>query len=112
MKDGKAYPAGTGKDNIVTEALMKDQLKEINNEIDDYIQKEASVKKVFYRTIDKSTFLQIKGEATATAAWKKLVEIHAKRGNMFKMSLLPQLQNVCFTEGQSMREHLTKMVEI
>ncbi|KAF8226936.1 hypothetical protein L208DRAFT_1299269, partial [Tricholoma matsutake] len=63
-------------------------------------------------TIDKSTFLQIKGEVTATATWKKLVEIHVKRGDMFKMSLLAQLQNVRFAEGQSMREHLTKMVEI
>ncbi|KAF8227221.1 hypothetical protein L208DRAFT_1124738, partial [Tricholoma matsutake] len=73
MKHGKAYPAGTGEHDIVTEALTKNQLKEINDEIDDYIQKEASVKEVFYRTVDKSTFLQIKGEATATAAWKKLV---------------------------------------
>lgn len=102
MRNGKLYPAGTQEDDLVTKPLSKEQLKEINDEIDNYIQKEASVKEVFYRTIDKSTFLQIKGEATAAAAWKKLVEIHAKRGDMFEMSLLAQLQNARFTEGQSM----------
>ena len=46
------------------------------------------------------------------AVWKKMTSIHASKGNMFQTNLLAQLQNTRYIEGNNMREHLTKMVEI
>jgi hypothetical protein len=34
---------------------------------DEYKQKQASVREVFYRTIDKSTFIQVKNKTDAAA---------------------------------------------
>ncbi|KAF8221957.1 hypothetical protein L208DRAFT_1222090, partial [Tricholoma matsutake] len=45
-------------------------------EQDNYEQKQASVCEVIYRTINNSTFLQVKNETDATAVWKKVVSIH------------------------------------
>ena len=57
-------------------------------------------------------FLKIKGEITADMVWKKLTSIHANKGRMYKMDLLSRLQNMCYTEGESMRDHLTGMTEL
>ena len=57
---------------------------------------------VIYGTVDRSTFIQIKGEPTAGAVWKKLQSIHADKGSTFEMDLLTQLQTICFSDGDSM----------
>lgn len=57
-------------------------------------------------------FIQVKNETDAAAVWKKVALIHTNKGIMFKMNLLLQLQNSHFVEGDSMCEHLAKLVEI
>jgi hypothetical protein len=69
------------------------------------------VREIIYRTVDKSTFLQVKREKTADLVWKKLVSIHADRGGMYETNLLAKLQNTRYNEGDDMREHLTTMTE-
>jgi hypothetical protein len=54
----------------------------------------------------------VKNETDAAAVWKKIISIHADRGSMFETNLITQLQNSRYTEGDSMREHLAKMVKI
>ncbi|KAF8240124.1 hypothetical protein L208DRAFT_1552164, partial [Tricholoma matsutake] len=54
----------------------------------------------------------IKGEKTANMVWKKLISIHANKGRMYEMDLLAKLQNMHYTEGESMREHLMEMNEL
>ena len=73
---------------------------------------QAAVREVIYRTIDRTTFLQVKNEADAAAVWKKVISIHADKGSLYKTNLLTQLQNARYAEGQSMREHIAKMTEI
>jgi hypothetical protein len=65
-----------------------------------------------YRTIDKSTFIQVKNKIYAAAIWKKVISVHADKGSMFETNLLTQLQNSCYVKGDAMWEHLAKMVEI
>ena len=76
---------------------------------DEYEQKQASVWEVIYRTIDNSTFIQIKNEKDAAAVWKKVVSIHANKGNMYETNLLTQLQNSRYIKGENMQEHLMKI---
>ena len=92
--------------------LTNEEQDKFEDELEAYEQKQASVREVIYRTVDRSTFLQIKNEVNAQAVWKKLVSIHANKGNLYETNLLTQLQNTRYTEGGDMREHLTKMVEI
>jgi hypothetical protein len=92
--------------------LNDDELEKHETEQDEYEQKQASVREVIYRTIDNSTFLQVKNEKDAAAVWKKVVSIHADKGSMYETNLLTQLQNTRYVEGESMREHLAKMTEI
>ncbi|KAG6807500.1 hypothetical protein H0H92_007260, partial [Tricholoma furcatifolium] len=47
--------------------------------IETWLQKEAQVREIIYGTVDQSTFLQIKGEPTVAAVWKKLTSIHADK---------------------------------
>ena len=96
----------------MTIPLKNDELDTHEREEGEYKQKQASIREVIYRTIDKSTFIQVKNETDAAAVWKKIVSIHANKGSMFETNLLTQLQNSRYVEGDSMREHLAKMVEI
>src|SRR6202023_4204646 len=70
------------------------------------------VREIIYGTVDRSTFIQIKGAATAAAVWKKLHAIHADKGSLFETDLLTQLQTIRYSDGDSMRTHLTKMTEL
>ncbi|KAF8806793.1 hypothetical protein BYT27DRAFT_7223945 [Phlegmacium glaucopus] len=51
-----------------------------------------TVREVIYRSIDSSTFIQVKNEPDATSVWKKIVSIHADKGSMYETNLLTQLQ--------------------
>jgi hypothetical protein len=104
--DGDYYKQGSS-------APLGDEEFEIHEKSqDEYEQKEASVREVIYRTIDSSTFIQVKNAKDAAAVWRKVTSIHANKGSLFETNLLTQLQMTRFTEGDSMRDHLSKMVEI
>ncbi|KAG6881756.1 hypothetical protein C0995_000758, partial [Termitomyces sp. Mi166 len=53
-------------DNLLL-PLSDKQLEEHEDAMEDWLQKEATVRDIIYTTVDQSTFHQIKGEATATA---------------------------------------------
>ena len=92
--------------------LTNDQLEAHKNEIDAYEQKEATLCEIIYGTIDRPTFIQIKGKATAASVWKKLQSIHADKGFMFETDLITQLQTICYSDGDFMCTHLMKMTEL
>ncbi|KAF8800354.1 hypothetical protein BYT27DRAFT_7227475 [Phlegmacium glaucopus] len=92
--------------------MNEEEIEKYEAAQDDYNQKQASVREIIYRTIDNSTFIQVKNEKDAAAVWKKVASIHADKGSMYETNLLSQLQTSRYTEGESMREHLTKMTEI
>jgi hypothetical protein len=73
---------------------------------------QAAIHKVIYRTVNKTTFLQVKNKSDATAMWKKVASIHTDKGSLYEMNLLTQLQNTCYAEGESMRDHIAKMTEL
>jgi len=104
--DGEFYKPRT------MSALTDAELEAHENEIDAYEQKEATLREIIYRTVDRSTFIQIKGETTAANVWKKLQLIHADKGSMFETDLLTQPQTTHYTKGDNMHTHLTKMSEI
>ncbi|KAF8230120.1 hypothetical protein L208DRAFT_1151386, partial [Tricholoma matsutake] len=62
--------------------------------------------------IDKTTFLQVKNEHNAASMWKKVISIHTNKGSLYETNLLMQLQNTCYAEGQSMRDHIAKLTEL
>ena len=92
--------------------LTDDEFKKHEEIIDLYDQAQAAVREIIYRTIDKTTFLQIKNEADAASVWKKVASIHSDKGSLYEANLLVQLQNARYTEKESMREHLGKMTEL
>ena len=61
-----------------TSPLNDDELEKHEKDQDEYEQKQASVHKVFHRSINKSTYIQVKNKMDA-AIWKKIVSIHADR---------------------------------
>ena len=56
--------------------------------------------------MDNATFLQIKGEKTAAALWKKLTLIHGNKGTQFKEYLLGKLQTARYMENEDICTHL------
>ena len=92
--------------------LSDDDLKKHEDAVDAYDQMQAAVREVIYRTVDKTTFLQVKNEPDAAAVWKKAMSIHADKGSLIEADLLVQLQNARYNEKESMREHISKMTEL
>jgi hypothetical protein len=92
--------------------LSDDELEKLEDARDLYDQAQAAVREIIYRTIDKTTFLQIKNEADAASVWKKVASIHSDKGSLYEANLLVQLQNARYTEKESMREHIGKMTEL
>ena len=103
---GKIY-LGKSKEPMTDEQLAKHE-----DAMDLYDQMQAAVREIIYRTVDKTTFLQIKNESDAASVWKKVTSIHAEKGSMYEANLLVQLQNTRYDEKGSMREHLWKMTEL
>ncbi|KAF8804226.1 hypothetical protein BYT27DRAFT_7039524, partial [Phlegmacium glaucopus] len=56
--------------------LSDDEIQKHETEQDEYEQRQAAVREVIYRSIDSSTFIQVKNEPNATSVWKKIVSIH------------------------------------
>ncbi|KAG6851606.1 hypothetical protein C0991_007699, partial [Blastosporella zonata] len=73
--------------------MRKDKVEEYEGRINNWLQKEAQVWEFIYKTVNKSTFLQIKNKLTTAAVWKKLASIHMDKGAMFQTKFLMQLQN-------------------
>ena len=92
--------------------LTDDELEKHEETTDLYDQMQAAVREIIYRTVDKTTFLQIKNEADTASVWKKVASIHADKGSLYKANLLVQLQNTRYNEKESMREHIGKMTEL
>ena len=63
-----------------TTPLSDDAIDKHETSVDSWEQKEAQVRELIYNTMDNATFLQIKGEKTAAALWKKLTSIHGNKG--------------------------------
>jgi hypothetical protein len=92
--------------------LSDEEIEKHEESQDLYDQNQATVREIIYCTVDKSTFLQIKGQKSADLVWKKLISIHADKGGMYETDLLTRLQNARYTEGDNMREHLSTMTEL
>ena len=92
--------------------LSNDELEKHEEETDLYDQRQAAVREIIYRMVNKTTFLQIKNETDAASIWKKVASIHADKGSLYEASLLVQLQNTRYNEKESMRDHIGKMTEL
>jgi hypothetical protein len=105
-RNGSFYKSGS------LSPLSDDELEKHEDLTDLYDQMQAAVREIIYRTVDKTTFLQIKNETDAASVWRKVTSIHADRGTLFEANLLVQLQNTRYIEKESMREHIAKMTEL
>ena len=107
MERSGSFYKGTNPD-----PLTEEEIEEHEDEEDKYEQQQATVRKVIYQTIDKSTFLQVKNETTTATVWKKVISIYTDKGSMYETNLLTQFQTLRLTDNGDMWEHLTKMCEI
>ena len=106
IKSDKVYKKGN------TMELTSTQIKEIEKEVDQFEQKEASVREVIYETIGQSLFLQVKNEPTAAKVWSKLVSIMEKKGDLIQVSVLAKMQTMICLENDDVRAHLATMSEL
>ena len=82
--------------------LSKEDVEKHQGEEDKYEQHQAAICEVIYRTVDKSTFLQVKNETDAAAVQNKVISTHANKGSMYETNLLTQLQTLQLTENGDM----------
>ena len=92
--------------------LTEGQVEDYKKKIDEFAQKQVSVQEVIYKTVSKSTFLQIKNEANTSLLWKKLISIFEGKGDMVQADMLMKLHNMMCTEDGDVRAHISDMVEI
>jgi hypothetical protein len=122
----KRYVVGSAKQPIESElrddgeyympkgmkALTDDELEALEKKLDDFSQKEASVREVIYDTVSRTTFLQIKNELTSAAVWKSLALIFEDKGELTQLDTLTKLQGLVCLETTDMRDHIADMSEI
>src|SRR5271168_3495880 len=92
--------------------LSNEDLEEHEDFVDSYHQKEAQVQEIIYDTVSKSVFLEIKDESSAAGVWSKLVAIHEAKGTMTYTDTLTKLSSARYTDGKSMRAHISTMKEL
>src|SRR6266550_3277062 len=109
--DGKFYKIEDikKKDRV---ALTDKEAEDMEEALDEYERKEASVREVIYETISQSMFLQIKNEPTASKLWSKLVSIMQEKGDLIQVSILTKLQTMICLADDDVRAHLGKMKEL
>src|SRR6266850_5187943 len=105
-QDGKFYKKGS------LNALTDTELEALEKSMDEYEQKQASVREIIYKTISQSMFLQIKNEPTAAKVWAKVVSIMEDKGDLIQVSVLMKLQTMICLEDEDVRAHLAKMTEL
>ncbi len=93
-------------------ALTDKEAEDMEEALDEYERKEASVREVIYETISQSMFLQIKNEPTASKLWSKLVSIMQEKGDLIQVSILTKLQTMICLADDDVRAHLGKMKEL
>jgi len=71
--------------------LTDEEVEKHEEAQDSYDQMQAAIHEVIYRTVNKTTFLQVKNESDATAMWKKVASIRADKGSLYETNLLMQL---------------------
>lgn len=92
--------------------LSDDELEKHLKLQDEYDQKEASMREIFYETVSNSTFMQIKNQPSAAHVWGALVSIFESKGDLVQQDLLSQLQNTRCPEDGNVRAHLANMQRI
>jgi Reverse transcriptase (RNA-dependent DNA polymerase)/gag-polypeptide of LTR copia-type/GAG-pre-integrase domain len=92
--------------------LSDEDLEKHEDLVDSYDQKEAQVREIIYETVSKSVFLEIKDESSAAGVWTKLVAIHEAKGTMTYTDTLTKLSSARYTDGKSMRAHISTMKEL
>jgi hypothetical protein len=97
-----------GKDD----ALDEDELEDALDKLDQWETKQASVRQIIYETVSSSIFLEVKGEPTAAAVWKKLCAIFEKKGDLVQADLEAKLQRMYLQDDQDARKHLTDMTDL
>ncbi|PBK59629.1 hypothetical protein ARMSODRAFT_899028 [Armillaria solidipes] len=89
--------------------LSDDELKKHLKLQDEYDQKEALMREIFYETVSNSTFMQIKNQPSAAHVWGALVAIFETKGDLVQQDLISQLQNARCPEDSDIRAHLANM---
>jgi hypothetical protein len=107
-KDGDFYKTGDKGQKVLSEM----EIEAMEKAMDEYEQKEASVREVIYETISQSMFLQIKNEPTAAKVWSKLMSIMQEKGDLIQVSILTKLQTTICLDDDDVRAHLAKMQEL
>jgi hypothetical protein len=67
-RNGNFYKHGT------LASLSDDEVEKNEEAHDSYDQMQAAVREVIYRTVDQTTFLQVKNEPDAAAMWRRLLQ--------------------------------------
>jgi hypothetical protein len=62
--------------------------------------------------VNRTTFLQIKNEATSVAIWSKLALICEDKGKLVQLDTLTKLQNLTCLETNDIQKHLVDMAEL
>jgi hypothetical protein len=95
-----------------TKPLSEDEIEEHEKKIDEYEQKQASVREVIYETISRSIFLRIKNEKTAAEVWKALSKINEDKGSLIQVDTLTKLQNLVCSDDGDIHKHISSMIEL
>jgi len=95
-----------------TTFATEDEIEEAEKKLDEYEQRECTVKQTLYGSISDHRLIEIKNLTTATEAWKKLCSLHKDKSEIVAIDRRAHLQNLHMQEGGDVRAHTSEMERI
>lgn len=90
----------------------EDQIDERLDTIDDWEQREASVKQILFSTISDRRLLDIQNLATAALMWEKLEVLHDGKTEIVAVAKRKQLNNMSCEDNYDVRLHISNMKKL
>ncbi|KAJ3474391.1 hypothetical protein NLI96_g12482 [Meripilus lineatus] len=114
---GTTKPAtrATTKALIVTADEVKERDREIaaaEKRLDEYHEREASVRDLIYSTLSDSQLLRVQRYSTAHDVWVALCSEHEGKTEMYVIALRTRMANTKCSEGADVREHLGSLAQM
>lgn len=103
---------GSDPADTAAKAATEAEIEENEKSLDDYSQKEATVKQLIFGSISDRRLIEVRDLSTAAKVWAKLRQLHEGRSEMVATDKRTVLQNMRLGEKGDLRLHLDGMVKI
>src|SRR5882762_4458770 len=88
------------------------ELEALDNKLDEFCQKDSSVKQYIFLTISDRLLLRVQSLQTAPKIWAEIQKIHEGRTELVQVDLHHQFQEMHCEEGGDVHIHFSELMRM